>query len=111
METSFLPLLFGGDINVYSMARAFHEAYGIRSAAYGKFPTGPCYQSDIIDYRPCRDIESDAVFVEKVTAFAREHGDKTVLCIGCGDSYVKLAAVVNRLGQIQGVYQVRRASG
>ena len=65
METSFLPLLFGGDINVYSMARAFHEAYGIRSTAYGKFPTGPCYQSDIIDYRPCRDIESDAVFVEK----------------------------------------------
>ena len=92
METSFLPLLFGGDINVYSMARAFHEAYGIRSTAYGKFPTGPCYQSDIIDYRPCRDIESDAVFVEKVTAFAHEHRDKTVLCIGCGDSYVKLAA-------------------
>ena len=28
METcSFQPLLFGGDINVYSVARAFHEAY------------------------------------------------------------------------------------
>ena len=100
MESSFLPLLFGGDINVYSMARAFHEAYGIRSTAYGKFPTGPCYQSDIIDYRPCRDIESDAVFVEKVTAFAHEHRDKN-----------ELAAVSNKLGQIQGVYQVRRASG
>ena len=25
---SFQPLLFGGDINVYSVARAFHEAYG-----------------------------------------------------------------------------------
>ena len=82
MEHTFQPLLFGGDINVYSMARAFHEAYGIRSTAYGKFPTGPCYQSDIIDYRPCRDIESDAVFVEKVTAFAHEHRDKTVLCFG-----------------------------
>ena len=31
METSFLPLLFGGDINVYSMARAFHEAYGVKT--------------------------------------------------------------------------------
>ena len=29
----FQPLLFGGDINVYSMARAFHEAYGLRSIA------------------------------------------------------------------------------
>ena len=31
---SFQPLLFGGDINVYSVARAFHEAYGVKSIAY-----------------------------------------------------------------------------
>ena len=35
METSFLPLLFGGDINVYSMARAFHEAYRLRQVPHG----------------------------------------------------------------------------
>ena len=29
----FQPLVFGGDINVYSVARAFHEAYGVRSVA------------------------------------------------------------------------------
>lgn len=92
MENRFRPLLFGGDINVYSLARAFYEAYGVKVTAYGKFPTGPCYQSRILDYRPCREIETDRVFVETVTAFAQEAPDRTVLCIGCGDSYVSLAA-------------------
>jgi len=45
METSFLPLLFGGDINVYSVARAFHEAYGVRSVCFGKYPSGPAFGS------------------------------------------------------------------
>ncbi len=34
----FQPLFFGGDINVYSVARAFHEAYGVKSVAFGKYP-------------------------------------------------------------------------
>ena len=72
METSFIPLLFGGDINVYSMARAFHEAYGIRSAAYGKFATGVCYESAILDYRTCARNEDGPTFLENVRAFARD---------------------------------------
>ena len=54
---SFQPLLFGGDINVYSVARAFHEAYGVKSVAFGKFHTFPCAFSSIIDYRTCPDNE------------------------------------------------------
>ena len=92
MEQSFQPLLFGGDINVYSVARAFHEAYGVRSICYGKFPTGPAYGSDIIDYRPCAQNEDAETFRANVAAVAAEHADETVLVIGCGDSYVKLAA-------------------
>lgn len=92
MEQTFQPLLFGGDINVYSVARAFHEAYGVKSICYGKFPTGPAYGSDIIDYRPCARNEDAETFRANVAAVAAEHADKTVLVIGCGDSYVKLAA-------------------
>ena len=92
MEQTFQPLLFGGDINVYSVARAFHEAYGVKSICYGKFPTGPAYGSDIIDYRPCAKNEDAETFRANVAAVAAEYADKTVLVIGCGDSYVKLVA-------------------
>ena len=47
-QQPFVPLLLGADINVYSMARAFHEAYGVKTVAYGMYPSGPCYGSDII---------------------------------------------------------------
>ncbi len=87
------PLLFGGDINVYSVARAFHEAYGVKSIAYGIFAgTFPCAGSAIIDYRACPENEDAGAFLQNVKTVAAEHPDKTVLVVGCGDSYVKLAA-------------------
>ena len=92
MSTSFHPLLFGGDINVYSMARAFHEAYGIRATAYGRYATGVCHESAILDYRVCAQNEDGPTFLANVRAVAGEHPEETVLVIGCGDSYVKLAA-------------------
>lgn len=92
MEHNFQPLLFGGDINVYSVARAFHEAYGVKSVCFGKFPSGPAYGSHIIDYRVCLKNEDPETFRKNVADVAAEFADKTVLVMGCGDSYVKLAA-------------------
>ena len=87
------PLLFGGDINVYSVARAFHEAYGVKSIAYGIHPDPfPVAHSSIIDYRCCPENEDGTAFLRNVKSVAKECTDKTVLVIGCGDSYVKLAA-------------------
>ncbi len=92
MSQNFYPLLFGGDINVYSVARAFHEAYGIKSTCFGKFASGPADRSAIIDYHVCAENEDADVYLKNVTDFANAHADSTVLVIGCGDSYVKLAA-------------------
>ncbi len=92
MNHNFLPLLFGGDINVYSVARAFHQQYGVKSIAYGKYLSYPCAHSDIIDYRPTKNIDTAPVFLQTVATVCGQNPDKTVLVIGCGDSYVQLAA-------------------
>lgn len=92
MTNKFYPLIFGGDINVYSVARAFHEAYGIKSTCYGKFASGPAYRSKIIDYRVCAQNEESEAYLNNVRTFAKEHEDSKVLIINCGDAYVELAA-------------------
>jgi len=89
-ETNFIPVLLGSDINTYSMARAFHEAYGIKSKVMGKYPTGPSYNSKIVDFTADENIDKQETFLKKVNAFAKKHSDKTILLIGCGDSYVSL---------------------
>ena len=65
MEHNFQPLLFGGDINVYSVARAFHEAYGIKSICYGKFASGPAYGSTIIDLTDDPDVLAPLRFLRE----------------------------------------------
>ncbi len=92
MEPNVFPLLFGGDINVYSVGRAFYEAYGIRCAAVGKYPAFPCWNSAILNYRAEPNIEDPAVFLRTVEEYAAAHADSTVLCIGCSDGYIKLCA-------------------
>jgi D-aspartate ligase len=86
----FVPLLFAGDINVYSMGRAFHEAFGIKPYAYGKYATMPCYGSAILNYTPNPKADEQDTFLRLVTEFAEAHRDETVLLLGCGDSYVRL---------------------
>ena len=56
------------------------------------FPSGPSYNSNIIEYHADLKIDTDDVFMKTVCDFAAAHADKTVLTIGCGDSYVALCS-------------------
>lgn len=89
-EREFIPVVFGGDINTYSVARAFYEAYKVRTWVFGKFRTGPSYQSRITCYHADEKVDTDEVFLQTINGFAGSHPDKKILAIGCGDSYVAL---------------------
>lgn len=90
MNQSFIPLLFAGDINVYSVARAFNEEFNIKVNVYGKYNTGPCHDSKIINYVANPKIDQQETFISTVKEFAEKHMDDTILIMGCGDSYVQL---------------------
>lgn len=89
-EREFIPLLLGGDINTYSVARAFYEQYQVKTYICGKYPTGPSYNSKIIEYHADPKIDTDDCFLKTVNSFAGQHADKKIVLIGCGDSYVAL---------------------
>lgn len=88
----FIPVLLGGDINTYSVARAFYEQYKVKSYVFGKYQTGPSFNSRITEYEGNPSIDKDEYFIKRINRFAKEHEDKKILLIGCGDSYVALAS-------------------
>jgi D-aspartate ligase len=86
----FLPILLASDINVYSMARAFHEAYNKRSLVIARSPAGPIDHSKILDLIVVENLDETDTFLETVEQVAKEHAGKTLLLIGCADHYVRL---------------------
>lgn len=88
MAAEFVPVLLGADINAYSMARAFYEAYGVKSIVYGMYPASVCAGSKMIDYRVRQDNDQVDKVLENVTEAAREYPDKQILVLGCGDNYL-----------------------
>ncbi len=90
----FVPVLLGSDINVYGMARSFHEAYGLHSVAIGKGRLGATSNSRIVTVEVVEPrLEEDEVFCETLIEFAGRYSKETpLLLVSCGDNYTKLLA-------------------
>ena len=48
--SEIIPVFLGADLNCYNFARAFHEAYGVESYAYGRYPMAPTKYSKIVHF-------------------------------------------------------------
>ena len=88
----FLPVLLGSDMNVYGMARSFHEAYGVCSVAVGKGRLGATSNSKIVTVEVIEPrLEEDDVFVSTLREFAKRYPPELpLLLVPCGDNYIKL---------------------
>jgi len=96
-EYKFIPVLFGNDINVYSVARAFYEKYSIKSKVFGKALYGPCYKSKMMDFTEVKNLDTPEVLLDVLNDYAKLYNEKKILAIGCGDNYVKCIATNREL--------------
>jgi len=82
-DLDFVPLPVWQAISMSTLWRGhFHEKYGLHSTVWGKYATGPCYNSDIITFYACEQNDLPEYFMQHVWDFAKQHRDKKVLLIG-----------------------------
>ena len=88
----FIPILLASDINVYSMARAFHEEYNVKSIVLARTTSGIINHSKIIDFREIKNLDENDIFLETLNNLYKElkKTKKKLLLIGCADHYVRL---------------------
>ncbi len=88
-KAKIVPVLLGSDMNVYGMARSFHEQYGIMSYSLGKGCLPATKYSKIINSKIIEKFEDENVFVKTLLDFSKQFNDEKLLLIACGDTYVE----------------------
>ena len=82
----FLPILLASDINVYSFARAFHEAFGIKSLMVARQRGALTKYTRILDYLEVPDLDETDAFLRTMDSIYEQYAkDKTLLLLGCAD--------------------------
>ena len=84
------PVLIGADLNCYNVARAFHEAYNVKSIAFGKYELGATKNSNIIEFNIEEKINESKVLVERLIKLSDTLKDKKLILMGCTDEYAEL---------------------
>ena len=85
-----VPVLLGADLNCYSVARAFHEAFGVKSYAFGRYELGPTKYSKIVKFNGMENADVPEVVLPVLEAFAKEHENDLLILVGCTDAYADL---------------------
>lgn len=84
------PVLLGGDLNCYNVARAFHEAYGVKSKAFGRYAISATKYSSLIDFTIEPLIDNDEVMLRTLKEYAESHKDGKLILFGCTDDYAAM---------------------
>lgn len=104
----FVPVIVGGDLGTYSLAREFHEAYGVTSVVVLGRPNGLVQDSAFIELRPypagadeegmVRHLVDLGEELARPGGAAGEQGERPLLLLGSLDGHVnRITAARDRL--------------
>ena len=98
------PVVLGGDIGAYSVARAFHEAYGLRSVVVSTVATGVVRHSGFITNVVEPGIGDAETAVARLVAIADSYPGKRLILLGSADWLVR--TIVQNREKLQDRYLI-----
>lgn len=90
VNDNIIPVFLGADLNCYNFARAFHEAYGVVSYAFGRYEISATKYSKIIKFKTVPDMDNETTMLRELHAFAAQHKGKKLYLFGCTDDYAAM---------------------
>ncbi len=88
-DKAFMGVVLGGDMNSYAVARAFYEAYGIRTVVLGQHPIFPTRDSRLVEGWYFENLLEDAVLLEALEKLHAQYPHKKKFLFGNTDYYVR----------------------
>lgn len=92
MKNKFLPVILGVDANAYGLARSFHEEYGIKSLAVGKFTLRETKGSKILDVKIFDNLSEEETFKDVMVKIGEEYSKsyEKLILLSCAEWYTDL---------------------
>ena len=87
---NLLPVILGGDIGGYSLARAFHEAFGVKSIIMSTALGGTVRDSAIVINVVEPGMDSPEVAVAALQRIAAANPDASLIAMGSADWLVRI---------------------
>ncbi|MCL3862226.1 carboxylate--amine ligase [Actinotalea sp. K2] len=98
------PVILGGDIGAYSLARTFHEAYGTRSVVVSTVSTGLVRHSRILTNVVEPGIDDADTAVARLRAIAAQHVGRRLILLGSADWLVR--TIVENRDRLEDLYVI-----
>ena len=98
------PVVLGGDVGAYSLARTFHEAYGVRPVVVSSVSTGLVRHSRILENVVEPGIDDGPTVVRRLRAIAELHPGTTRVLLGSADWLVR--TIVENRAQLEDLYTI-----
>lgn len=96
-----IPVLLGADLNCYTVARAFYEAYGTFSYAFGKTSLGATAHARFIRFTAVPDLGRPARALSVLADFALKTRGRRIL-VPCTDEYAYF--LIDKQDRLRGDY-------
>ena len=84
------PVLLGGDLNAYSMATSFADAYGVVSEVFSREKLAITDLSSYINNHTVEGLDDLEVAVPLLLSFAKSRVGERLLLVPCADWYVEM---------------------